>query len=44
MDSEILTLRLSSDLKQKLEIKAKVKELSVSAYVRLILITNINED
>jgi predicted HicB family RNase H-like nuclease len=44
MDSEILTMRLSSDLKQKLDIKAKAKELSLSAYVRLLMINDVKEN
>ena len=44
MDSEILTMRLSSDLKQKLETKAKAMEISLSAYVRILLTKDVKEN
>lgn len=41
MNTETIILRLTKELKEKLESKAKELELSLSSYVRMILKKNV---
>lgn len=42
--SEYLNIRISKDLKEKLEIISEKNAMSISDYIRFLIITAINND